>query len=80
VLVGNCKEFAKQTAKYREIIPLSQIIYDLHIDKNELISFKIAVNEAAETYGIDPLLQLSALSILYQTIIRKVNCNMSCVS
>jgi hypothetical protein len=26
----------------------------LHIDKSELISFKVAVNEAAETYGLTP--------------------------
>jgi hypothetical protein len=37
-LVSNCTKFAKQMAKYREIIPLAQIIYDLHIGKNELIS------------------------------------------
>ena len=37
--------------KYKEIIPLAQLIWDLHIGKNELVSFKIAVNEAAETYG-----------------------------
>ena len=53
-LVRNCKEFAKQAAKYKEIIPLAQIIYDLHIGKNELISFKIVINEVAETYGITP--------------------------
>jgi hypothetical protein len=37
--------------KYKEIIPLAQLIWDLHIGKSELISFKIAVCEAAETYG-----------------------------
>jgi hypothetical protein len=26
----------------------------MHIDKSELISFKIAVNEAAQTYGLTP--------------------------
>ena len=51
-LVRNCTEFAKQMAKYREIIPLAQLIWDLHIDRSELISFKIALNEAVETYGI----------------------------
>jgi hypothetical protein len=29
-------------------------IWDLRIDKNELISFKVAVNEAAGTYGLTP--------------------------
>ena len=53
-LLRTSTEFAKQTAKYREIIPLAQIIYDLHISSNELISFKVVVNEAAETYGLTP--------------------------
>ena len=26
----------------------------MHIDRSELISFKIAINEAAETYGLTP--------------------------
>jgi hypothetical protein len=43
---------AKKEAKYKEIIPLANIIWDLHIGKNELISFKIAVNETAQTYGL----------------------------
>jgi hypothetical protein len=47
-LRGNCVIFSKQVAKYREIFPLAQIIYDLHIDRSELISFKVAVNEAAQ--------------------------------
>ena len=51
-LRGNCVIFSKQAAKYKEIIPLANLIWDLHIDKNELISFKIAVNEAVETYSI----------------------------
>ena len=34
-----------------KIIPLAQLIRDLPIGKNELISFKIAVNEATELYG-----------------------------
>ena len=53
-LRGNCVIFSKQMAKYREIIPLAQLIYDLHIDKSELISFKVAVNEAAQIYGLTP--------------------------
>jgi hypothetical protein len=51
LLRGNCVIFSKQADKYKGIIPLAQIIWDLHIGKNELISFKIAVNEAAELYG-----------------------------
>jgi hypothetical protein len=37
---------------YKEIIPLAQLIWHMHIGKSEVISFKIAVNEAAETYGL----------------------------
>jgi hypothetical protein len=50
-LKNNCEILSKQADKYKEIIPLAQLIWDLHISRNELISFKIAVNEAAETYG-----------------------------
>jgi hypothetical protein len=53
-LVRTSTEFAKQAAKYREMIPLAQIIYDLHIDRSELISFKVVVNEAAQIYGLTP--------------------------
>jgi hypothetical protein len=40
---------SKKEAKYKEIIPVANIIWDLHIGRNELISFKFAVNEAAQT-------------------------------
>jgi hypothetical protein len=50
-LKDNCEALSKQADKYKGILPLAQIIWDLHIGKNELISFKIAVCEAAETYG-----------------------------
>jgi hypothetical protein len=50
-LKNNCEILSKQADKYKEIIPLAQLIWDLHIGKNELISFKVAVNEAAELYG-----------------------------
>jgi hypothetical protein len=53
-LRGNCAVLSKQIAKYKEIIPLAQLIWDMHISKSELISFKIVVNEAAETYGFTP--------------------------
>ena len=45
---------SKKEAKYKEIIPLAKLIWDLHIDRSELISFKIAVNEAVETYSLTP--------------------------
>jgi hypothetical protein len=50
-LKSSCEMLLKKEAKYKEIIPLAQLIWDLHISKNELISFKIAVSEAADTYG-----------------------------
>jgi hypothetical protein len=42
---NSCEILTKKEAKYREIIPLADLIWDLHISKNELMSFKIAVNE-----------------------------------
>jgi hypothetical protein len=48
----HCEALAKQADKYKEIIPLAQLIWDLHISKSELISFKIVVNEAAGIYGL----------------------------
>jgi hypothetical protein len=53
-LKNSCEMLSKKEAKYKEIIPLANIIWDMHIGKSELISFKIAVNEAAETYGLTP--------------------------
>jgi hypothetical protein len=50
-LKNSCEMLSKQADKYKEIIPLAQLIWDLHISKSELISFKLAVNEAAELYG-----------------------------
>ena len=50
-LKSSCKALSKQANKYKEIIPLADLIHTMHIGKNELISFKIAVNEAAELYG-----------------------------
>jgi uncharacterized protein (UPF0335 family) len=51
-LQNNCEILSKQLIKYKEIIPLANIIWDLHIGKNELISFEVAVSEAAEQYGL----------------------------
>jgi hypothetical protein len=50
-LKNSCEMLSKQADKYKEIIPLAQLIWDMQIGKSELISFKIAVNEAVETYG-----------------------------
>jgi hypothetical protein len=50
-LKTSCDVLSKQAEKYKGILPLAQIIWDLHIGKNELISFKIAVCEAAQLFG-----------------------------
>jgi hypothetical protein len=50
-LKTRCETLSKQADKYKEIIPLAQLIWDMHIGKSELISFKIAVNEAADLHG-----------------------------
>ena len=56
-LKASCETLSKQVNNYKEIIPLAQIIWDMHIGKSELISFKIAVNETAELYGFPVLLR-----------------------
>jgi hypothetical protein len=53
-LKNSCEMLSKKEAKHKEVIPLANLIWDLHIGRSELISFKIAVNEAAETYGFPP--------------------------
>jgi hypothetical protein len=50
-LKTSCEMLSKKEAKYKEVIPLANIILDLHIGRSELISFKAAVNEAAQQYG-----------------------------
>jgi hypothetical protein len=51
-LKNNCTILAKQLSKYKEILPLAELIEAMHVGKNELISFKAAVNETAQTYGL----------------------------
>jgi hypothetical protein len=50
-LKTSCEVLSKKEAKYKEVIPLANLIWDLHIGRNELISFKAAVNEAVQQYG-----------------------------
>jgi hypothetical protein len=50
-LKNSCEILSKKEAKYKETIPLADLIETMHIGKSELISFKIAINEAAELYG-----------------------------
>jgi hypothetical protein len=51
-LKKSCEALSKQADKYKEIIPLANIVWDLRIGKNELMSFKVAVNEAAQQFGL----------------------------
>jgi uncharacterized protein (UPF0335 family) len=53
-LRNNCTIFAKQLTKYKEILPLAELVHSMHISGPELVSFKAALNEAAETYGLTP--------------------------
>jgi hypothetical protein len=61
-LKNNCTIFAKQLTKYKEIIPLAELIYSMHISGRELVSFKAALNEIAETYGLTP--SVAALDVI----------------
>jgi DNA-binding transcriptional MerR regulator len=49
-LKNSCEMLSKKETKYKEVIPLANIIWDLHIGRSELISFKVAVNEAAQQF------------------------------
>ncbi|MFL6318669.1 MAG: hypothetical protein ACJ73C_18305, partial [Nitrososphaeraceae archaeon] len=53
-LENNCTILSNLLDKHKETVPLAELIEAMHIGKNELISFKIAVNEAVETYGLTP--------------------------
>ena len=53
-LENNCKILSNKEAMYKETIPLAELIWDLQISKSELISFKVVVNEAIETYRLTP--------------------------
>jgi hypothetical protein len=48
----------------------------MNIGKNELISFKIALNEAAETYGLSP----SAAALRVINVVSEVSWNVNCLS
>jgi hypothetical protein len=53
-LENNCTILSNLLDKHKETVPLAKLIEAMHIGGSELISFKIAVNEAAETYGLTP--------------------------
>lgn len=54
MLGKNCTILANLLDKHKDTVPLAGLIEAMHIGKSELISFKIAVNEAIETYGLSP--------------------------
>ena len=54
-LRGRCEIFTKQTAKYKDILPLVEEISALQIGVEDLIAFKIAINQAAKHYNLSPL-------------------------
>ena len=54
-LRGRCEIFTKQAAKYKNILPLVEDIADLQISVEDLIAFKIAINEAVKYYDLSPL-------------------------
>ncbi|MFL6383840.1 MAG: hypothetical protein ACJ712_02575 [Nitrososphaeraceae archaeon] len=53
-LKNNCVILSNLLDKHKHTVPLAELIEAMGIGKSELISFKIAVNEAAETYGFTP--------------------------
>ena len=54
-LRGRCEMFTKQAAKYKSILPLVEEISALQIGVEELIAFKIAINQAVKMYNLPPL-------------------------
>jgi hypothetical protein len=53
-LKNNCVILSNLLDKHKQTVPLAELIEAMGSGKSELISFKIAVNEAIETYGLSP--------------------------
>jgi predicted component of type VI protein secretion system len=53
-LEHNCTILSNLLDKHKETIPLAELIETMCIGKNELISYKIAVNEVVQMYGLTP--------------------------
>jgi hypothetical protein len=51
-LRSRCEIFTKQTAKYKSILPLVEEISALKIGVEDLIAFKIGINQAAKYYNL----------------------------
>ena len=54
-LKNKCKEFSKQAAKYKDIVPLTEEIAAWGIGIAELLALKIGINQVAKYYNIPPL-------------------------
>ncbi len=55
-LRGRCEIFTKQIAKYKNILPLVEEISALQIGVEDLITFKVAINQAVKKYyDLSPL-------------------------
>ena len=61
-LENNCTILTNLLDKHKETVPLAELIEAMHVGRSELISFKIAVNETVETYGITP--SVAALDVI----------------
>jgi hypothetical protein len=53
-LKASCEILSKQLTKYKEILPLAELVHSMNVSGRELVSFKVALNEAAEIYGLTP--------------------------
>jgi hypothetical protein len=54
-LKNKCKELSKQSAKYRDILPLIEEIAAWGIGIAELLALKVGINQAAKHYNLPPL-------------------------
>jgi uncharacterized protein (UPF0335 family) len=63
-LKNSCQVLSKQLTKYKDIIPLAELVHSMHISGRELVSFKAALNEAEETYGLTPSAALDVINLL----------------
>ena len=61
-LKSSCELLSKKLTKYKEMLPLAELVHSMNISGRELISFKVALNEAAEIYGLTPT--SSALDVI----------------
>jgi hypothetical protein len=51
-LKDKCKKLSKRISKYKDVVPLTEDIAALGISINELLSLKVAINQAAKMYNL----------------------------